>query len=86
MPQGQDRLPTYTGTRKMAAAAVNVSEDAVIGFDDGAGLEAPLDCPEYSKEAEEILVGRTCSYFIFHISYFISYCKNQWTVDHEVVS
>ena len=42
----------------MAAPAVNASEDYVMGFDDGAGLEAPLDCPEYSKEAEEILGGR----------------------------
>ena len=41
--------------------AVNGSE-VVIGFDDGAGLEAPLDCPEYSMEAEEILMGRNCSF------------------------
>ena len=51
----------------MAATAVNASEEVVvIGFDDGAGLEAPLelDCPYYSKEAEEILWGRTCSFDI----------------------
>ena len=48
------------------ATAVNASEEVVIGFDDGAGLEAPLelDCPYYSKEAEEILWGRTCSFDI----------------------
>ena len=53
-----------------AGMAMNVSED-LIGFDDGAGLDAaqrldlandtaqpPLDCPEYSPEAEKILEAR----------------------------
>ena len=53
----------------MAAIAVNASEDYVLGFDDGAGLEAPLECPEYSKEAEEILVGRRTYLLMLHFMY-----------------
>ena len=58
MPQESQETQRTAG-RKMTA--VNGSE-VVIGFDDGAGLEVPLDCPEYSMEAEEILMGRNCSF------------------------
>ena len=71
MPQGQGAVRKHRDYRRMAATAANVSVEIDIGFDDGAGLEAPLECPEYSKEAEEILEGRTSSFFIFRIFSYI---------------